>query len=61
MTQTYLSFSEDDMKVWNFEFRSLLLVCYLDFEICMFQIRNPRSAIRNFLPHAPCPMPYAGE
>ncbi len=37
------------MKVWNFEFRSLLFVCYLDFVICNFHvsIRIPKSEIYN--------------
>ena len=35
MTQTYIGilFFKDDVNVYNFEFRSLLFVCYLGFVI----------------------------
>ena len=62
MTQTYIGilFSLEDVNVWNFEFRSLLFVCYLGFVICYFHvsIRNPQSEINSPLP--PQEWPLAG-
>jgi hypothetical protein len=34
-------FSEDDVKVWNFEFLSLGFVCHLGFVICNFHQLPP--------------------
>jgi len=39
------------MKVWDFEFRLLLFVCYLGFVICNFN-QLPRLRVVSLLPYA---------